>query len=420
MNERTSSLNIDSVSKRLVFTFFLFIGAYVEVPLGLSSGAYIPAFYLLLTVLFVAVNDRYLYKTIDYIFITTLLLFCVVSSIIAPNFDGIEFRFYAVVQMLASAVTFVVVLKSILCLPLAIRIDASVWMLRILVVLTLLEYLGVISAASDSFRSWAYSSGGYVAYSDDVRDLILGGEIRPKVFTSEPSLVAIATFVLANFSAWQSRDIKTPVEITFLLFFELLLLNSPIVILALVSILPTLFIGRSRYIYVLLIILLPLLFFIDSSIVLDKIDRFSFQELFYERGGGTVETETSERLRLIYPYISIIDVFSVNPISGLGVGGKRSLELYGSVSPNFEVSFGNNSFATVFIFFGAFGSILFFHIVYSYLKSFGIKLLPAVFVYFIFSQTMGGFESPRYWAYLAILMVPFCAAHLKSSLNFKI
>lgn len=418
MNNMLSARSNILANTRIILVCLVFLNAYIELPLVFGGDAYIPSFFLILVIGILAAFDREIYKNIDFAFVVCLFVFNLLSAVLAPNFEDINSRFFSAVQLLSSSVAFVVVVRNMIYFPTGLRVIIALWGLRVVVLLTLLEYLGLISSISDEFRAWAYSSGPYVAYSDDARDLLLGGAVRPKVFTSEPSLVAMACFVLAVNSTWLTDQKKVLLEVVFLLLAEVFFLNSPIIVLSLLCVIPPFhnaFPKRILYFFIGIVLLATSL--VSDFGVEGLADRFSIQELFYERGGGTMETETSERLRLVYPYISVIDAIQENPATGLGVGGKRSLSIYGSVSPNFEVSFGNNAFATVFIFYGVLGAIAFYFVLYLYLNKYIVGLVPCFGIYFLFSQATGGFESARYWVYLGFLTSVFVCRDKRLRVN---
>lgn len=232
---------------------------------------------------------------------------------------------------------------------------------------------------------------------------MLSGSVRPKVFVSEPSLVAVAYFVLAVASTWTVRKRIVSIEVMVLTVIEYYLLGSPILILAILGVLPTYRFskrGLSRLLsFVLIGIVLSLTYYMISG---DLSNRFSDLSFLFDSGGDEMETQSSESLRLINPFVSLVDVLNINPISGLGIGGKESLALFSTFFTNYEVAFGNNSFATLFIF-GFIGALCFFYHGDTYADSL-ISHHNFYSLYFLYMQTMGGFESARMWTYMAIIV----------------
>lgn len=415
MNRYISS-PIENKYLAMVFVF-IFINTYLELPLGLGASSYIPSFFLLLSVALAWFSVRRHLEGLDYRYIFWIFVFCVFSAFLAPNYSDLDSRFFGVLQMLTSSLTFVVVFSFLRNLNEEYRGTIFLWVVRILVFLTFLEYVGLTTSISDSFRNAVYGAGGYVAYDGDVRDLMLGDFIRPKVFSSEPSLVAIGFFVSAIGSAWALRENRIIIELVVLTAVEYYLLNSPILFLVPVCIFPV-FKARNIYVFISVLLCSGALFIISFGSGPDfseRFERFSPDVIFSTETALDAENEKSERLRIVYPYISAMDAISVNPISGFGISGKRSLAIYSSISPLYEIAMGNNAFASVFVFFGAFGAIVFFGLIFNYLKSYGSPTFGLLLCCFCFMQTMGALESARFWSYFAMIVASTLAYDSKKA-----
>lgn len=400
-----------------VFLFVIvFINTYLELPLGLGGASYIPSFFLLLSVFFGWVYLKDDVEKIDYSYVFWMFVFSIFSAFLAPNYSDLDSRLFGALQMATSSITFVVVLNLLQNFSRERLEQVFIWILRTLFVLTILEYLGVISGLSDAFRNSVYQAGGYVAYDGDVRDLTLGDSVRPKVFSSEPSLLAIGIFISAICASWARKSTRIALESIVIICIEYLMLNSPILLLVPVCLVAA-FEFRKVFVWLVIVALAGAMFLISFGNAIDlgeRLERFSPDVIFSTDTAVDVDNEKSERLRLVYPYISAVDSLGVNIISGLGVSGKRSLAIYSSISPLYEIAMGNNAFASIFIFFGLVGGALFIYGVTIFVKlktGSGFNLGFALVV-FCFMQTMGALESARFWAYLAMLVVvtrPFVA-----------
>ena len=118
--------------------------------------------------------------------------------------------------------------------------------------------------------------------------------------------------------------------------------------------------------------------------------------------GASQLKQSSENIRMVFPYITMKDVLTGSPVWGVGISGKEVVESFTSLPFDLSTNFGNNNFAAMFTYLGLVGAVLFCVVQYYYFK----RVLPVreivMFSLFAFglSQTMGAFESPRYWGYL--------------------
>lgn len=384
---------------------FLCLNVFTEVSLPITSSFYIPSFFLLLCIfpMYYLVKSTLLRADYDFVFL--MFLFLLVSAVAAPNWEDINSRFNGVLQMTIALLMFVLTIKLLGLFTAVEKERFFIWFARCVVFFTFLEYIDVIKSLSDQFREMAYTGQGYLAYDSDERDLALGGAIRPKVFTAEPSLVAIGFFVSAVCAFYANKSMRVFVEIFILTVIEYYFLNSPIALAAIVCIFPfVIYQRRGGFIGTLVVVMTLLSFSFYGSSFSDRLIRFSPSEIFSTATSFDTANEKSERLRLVYPYIAALDAISVNPISGLGISGKRSLAIYSSVSPIYEIAMGNNAFASIFIFFGVVGSAIFFWIILSYLKVRSGLDLYLLLTIFVFMQTMGALESARLWVYLGLIV----------------
>jgi len=380
----------------------LFIGAYTEIGFSIGGG-YIPSFFSILFCCFAYYIIKPPFLVRDVRWMTYWGLFLLLSSLLAPNFSDIGSRFIGVLQAFIAFLTFIVTIRILAFAGTDVLSKFSIWMLRIIFLLTVAEYLGITTELSEYFRQVVYINSNYSLYDADFRDLGMGSSIRPKVFTTEPSLVAIGFFVLVVGVSSSVKSFIILFEAVIYIFLQYYILNSPIVLLSLLAFLWIVSYRFGFVAYGFVIMLSVAVFVFYGDVINERVQRFSFDNILGSHVAYDVENEKSERLRLVYPYMAVMDVFNVNPFTGLGISGKRSLELYSTVSPVYQIAFGNNAFATVFIYFGIGGAIVFFGIMYLFLKPFFVNWLVAGVVVFMFMQTMGGFETVRFWIYLGFV-----------------
>lgn len=394
----------------------LWVNVFTEVSLPVSKSFYIPSFFLILTGVSIwgLVKNNFLRR--DYDFILICVLFFFISSVAAPNWDDVNSRLNGVLQMSMAVIMFCITTKFLDFFSSQEKEKFFIWVVRILFVLTFLEYIEVTKEISDFFREIAYTGQGYLAYDGDDRDLALGGAIRPKVFTAEPSLVAIGFLVAGVCAVYSNKRYAIALEVLALSVLEYLLLNSPIVLAIVVCLLPYLLIQRSgRIVGAIIMVLGFAMYPVYSSEISERLSRFSPDEIYSTGTSFDAANEKSERLRIIYPYTAAYDSISVNPISGLGISGKRSLAIYSSVSPIYEVAMGNNAFASIFVFFGLIGGGVFILIFLKYLSATCGIGAPLLLTIFIFLQTMGALESSRLWVYIGFIVGCFnCGVKVSS------
>ncbi|MFT4102056.1 MAG: hypothetical protein QM674_13655 [Burkholderiaceae bacterium] len=395
-----------------IWLVLLLVNAYLELPIALSGEAYVPAVGILATVAAYLATSRHRPQWRDVDLCLLLVSFCLLSSFAAPNWADLGSRLWGTVQIAASAVCFI----STVTLIRALDRRTVLWIFGgltvALMLLTALEVIGVTRALSDAFREGAYEAGGYRAYTADERDLSLVGFIRPKVFSSEPSLVGIGFMIFALGFGFARADWKGLALVFVAAVIEFALLGSPIALIAPMSVGLAVVLARAsrlspqalRRAKATALVLAALLGVgALGAVALVDADRFRDLELNMGVDGAKLETATSEQLRLVLPYLAAVDAMRVNPLTGLGTSSKRSLSLYSSTSSDYKVAMGNNAFASCFVFWGLAGAALFFAIVYRYLRQIGAWGLPLAVAVGSLMQTMGALESPRLWVYFGAI-----------------
>jgi hypothetical protein len=384
--------------RTVLFVLFL-LSIYVEVPL--NAGFLIPSFFTLLILmpLLALMYYRRVYWYELY-FVGQIVLILLLTAFLSPGFEWLGEKLLGLVQTTISIIGGILLLKLVDGLQYRWLTRALFALWVVLLVGAALEVVGILTPVSDSFREAAYSAGSYSVYESDARDISIVGHVRPSLFTTEPSLLAIGFFVFVNswlVAAYSQRNLLVACIAAMVM---LGVSGSPILLLSLaVSLIIMLFSERNVsslwFSITLAFIGIAVAFYVRPDIASDLTARFSdaYQNI------GTLRA-TSENRRLIYPYITLVDVLKNSPFFGVGISGKELVEDYSSLPSAYPTVMGNNALAMFFIYLGVVGSALFGMAVHDFWRRMGINQ-PMLLVILILalSQTMGGFETPRFWGY---------------------
>lgn len=287
----------------------------------------------------------------------------------------------------------------------------------ILIVLigTLIEnYVPPFKAVSDSFRSTIFHSG---VYENDIRDVYLYSNVRPKLFTSEPSHVA--KFYLLSLFAWFSLSTNKRRYLELLLFTiaGYLSIRSPIIILIIpLIIIIEMFYNDKVNINSIFrkdrpLIQKSLLFALIISLLLMFL---SFSFLLKIRINKTLKGEDeSFSIRIAGPALIAAETIKKYPLWGAGVTGKESIadiieKIYSKLNVIYYslYSFASNAFFMFFIYYGIVGSCLVLFCMRVLLKRLGItRLCFVILSIIVFGQIMGAFVGPRVWCYAFIVLL---------------
>lgn len=401
IDARWLSLLGDRVAIALLAIYLLLL--YTLVPLELPSGQLVPGFWVLpVMFVYILLFGFRVYKS-DFRFVTTILLIAVMSMVWAGEYDAYKGRAESIVLLLAALANGVVFLQVVDRLSHRTLTTVLMYITIGIMIGTVLEVSGVIRYLSDAFRVWAFSSS-YSSLEPDsshVRDLALVGFIRPNLFTSETSNLAKGFLVFSNawiLSTYSRRRFVLALLANILM---LALTGSMVILVSLVSaVVIALLVEKNwRYIFAIVAICVVGLFVILMSmhnIVEGVVSRFGNVSDSL-RGSHVV---TSETLRLVNPYITLVDVLREAPLFGVGIGGTDKITDYSSMRYPVSMAVGNNGFANLFIYFGLMGSALLIVGVAGYLKQKNIddRFMLAVLMIGLL-HTMGDTWTIRAWAY---------------------
>lgn len=276
----------------------------------------------------------------------------------------------------------------------------------------LLETYAGLRPLSDAVRERIYDSA--VVYDSDLRDVVLYGRIRPKLFTSEPSAV---TFSYTHFaSVWlvvSPWRWKVPVYLG-LIGCALFVLPGPTLVLMLLLTIPYIIFlaGRGtgrpsamRTVGALAIsgLLLAL------AIVLGQI---FFAERLNELASGR---DASFFYRFTGPMLVALNIFQHHPWAGSGLTGEPSiadlvLNVYMN-SPSFQAAWSitrigdvlTNYFWLHWIYLGLVWGVVALVAMSTWLRMLGVpSVLYCWAVWLILGQASGSYVGPKTWAVLLI------------------
>ena len=266
-----------------------------------------------------------------------------------------------------------------------------------------------LRAISDAVRDRIYDSS--VVYDADLRDQLLYGRIRPKLFTSEPSAV---TFAYTHYcSAWlviSTWRWKLPVYLG-LIGLALVVLPGPTLVLMLLLTIPyVIFLsgGHRRGSPTRLAGALAF------SVVLLGLAIAVGQSLFAARLAELARGEDASFFyRFTGPMLVAFDVFRHYPWAGAGLTGEmfiadNVMNVYMN-SPSFQAAWRisrigdvlTNYFWLHWIYLGAVGGVAMFVAISVWLRMLGVpSVLYCWAVWLILGQASGSYVGPKTWAVL--------------------
>lgn len=384
-----------------LLTMFL-VSTYLEVPFYITSTLFVPAFFTLLFLVpvLMVVYHRRIYKY-EALFAGQVFLVLLLTALLSPGFEYLDQKLLGLLQTMASIVSGILLLKLIRDLPARLTARILLALSLMLLVGASLEVVGLLRGVSDAFRETVYGGeGSYFVYNADERDAGITGFTRPKFFTSEPSLLAIGFFVFVNSWLVLSHNRKNLVMVCIGTLLMIVMTGSLVLALSLFVTLSMLLYQEKSVVAVGTTALLVgsaslLLMFATPDLISSLLERVA--NIFES---GSVLYPGSEQVRLIFPFITMIDVLLASPIFGVGISGKEVIERYSSLPLDPELALGTNVLAMLFIYLGVVGVFLFvgvFHIYWRKLRIRQVALLAILIL--ALSQMMGGFETPRFWGY---------------------
>ena len=389
---------------------FLLLAIYLEVPLFFTETFYVPGFLTVFSIpVLIFINRKILFRS-DAIFIAKIVFVLLLTAFFSPGIGFLGHKLSGVAQTTVAIIAGILLVKEMIRLERDTLVKIFYWLSLILLVGTVLEVSGFLGGLSDSFREVVYRQGGYAVYTNEERDFALAGFNRPKFFTSEPSLLAIGFFVFSTSWLLLASCMRSWLLFMIATMFMLYLTASPVLFISVLTSFCIMFLqsnrGRNILSRNMMIVLGAIIvlgaFFLISGSLLEQINQ-----RFISAGLGVHAYEiSSENLRMVFPYLTAIDVLGSSPFFGVGISGKEVIGSFSTLPIDPGDAFGNNNLAALFIYMGVFGAFLFVMTFYQYLARFlsSFHLLMLVILVLGLTQAMGGFESPRFWGYVFIFI----------------
>jgi len=397
------------------------LGIYLDVAVHLPGGVPVPAILagatggLLLLKHAGRISERQVLALVGVVVVLLL------STLTAPDYGYLRERFKGVIQFAYS-----------LTIGYGFFIAAAqydrdrlarpfLWFCLVIVAGCALEnFVPAVRNLSDGFRSVAFSSSN--VYSADLRDQILYGRIRPKLFTSEPSAVTFAYTLFAF--VWYVLSTARWKLFGFLGFLTAgyLLMRGPSLLLgfATIPLYEILLAPRRgppenvRY---------------DTAAIMRSTTAAAFlavggvfaaATLYQERIADILSgQDPSFFSRIIAPALTAFKVVAEHPVSGAGLTGWEYIEtivqqIYAaSDALSTDYYFDNaataltNFFWLHWIFLGLFWGVVLLLALSFFLRALGApSLLFCWTVWAVFGQSSGGYVDPRTW----IVLILACAA----------
>ncbi len=374
---------------------------YLHVPLR-----FVPSFpTILLTPLLLLLVWPNLSKA-DVVFLPKIAFVLLLSVALSPGYEFVGQKLLGLVQCAMALMVTVLIVRLMQQIRRDLLERALLVLWCLIVMGSVLEIVGVIRGISDAFRAWAYG-GLFTIYDADLRDASLVGWPRPKLFSVEPSHVT--KIFIASINAWLLVRItwgKVAVVAVATLAM-LTIMGSPMLLIsAAVTGAILLWNGRARFgakvAMILSAVLIAALFatFYEGSLYSNVASRVA-----NVGESSSNRRASSEQRRMIYPYITTADVWQHSPLFGLGISGKEMIPRYTSLPVTRpEDALGNNVMAEFGTYLGLMGGAWFIYLLLMQVRHSGVQRLGLMGVFVIlFSQLMGGFETFRYWGFIALL-----------------
>lgn len=406
----------EKISKIDIFFSVLFLcGLYTGILFYFSDRLFIPYVICGLTAPYFLFKNRHdlnlsYFTPLIYLYAVTM-----VGMVFAPEpFQEFFERFKGIVQLIySSSIGLLFFINMRKWKP---ELVSKLFMGFVIFILigTMLEVYTPFKYLSDDFRHMVFRSG---VYEGDLRDLCTYGQIRPKLFTSEPSHVA--KFYILSVFVWFALS-KNNWRYLLYIFFStagFVLIRSPIIVLSLpLALLVEVFLRKSvslssiiteekpviRGTLSVLIIISVLLLTVALSTILAK-----------RTSTAIAGTDGSFAGRITGPVLIALNTVKKYPLWGAGITGKEAIAdvIFGSYwaigFKRYDVYSASSNILMSFItYYGILGGCLFVAGFIALLRR--LEIGHGTFIalsVLIFSQTMGAFVGLRIWGYIFIILL---------------
>lgn len=404
----------DPVDGFLIWLFL--IGIYIDLAIQLSASVPVPSVIAAVAGSLMLVKNAGRIEEKHVVVLVGVALLYLLSILAVPDYSYLFGRLKGWIQLVYS---FLIGYGLFITITKYDRAGAARFFLifcAFILVGCFLENYTDFRAVSDAFRERVYSFG---LYQSDVRDQLLYGRIRPKLFTSEPSAVSFA-FALFSF-AWYVLSKWRHKVIVYLgmLFAGYVLMRGPTLLLGVALMVPyeillaARFVDRGRTGYNVTQILVALLFTGGAVAAAIVAAQTVYAERIQEITSGS---DPSFFSREILPYLTARQVIATRPFAGAGLTGWNGIEgivrQTMATTPSLMIDWDfdkvshalTNYFWEHWYFLGLFWGVVTLAALTGYLRVLGSPSpLFCWIVWAVFGQASGAYVSPKTWAvfYLA-------------------
>ncbi len=271
-----------------------------------------------------------------------------------------------------------------------------------------LEVLTPFKIVSDKAREFMFSQG---LYTQDWRDLLYHGGIRPKLFTSEVShLAKFYVFALVCWFVTSDRPRTMLIYIAFLIG-GLLIIRSPIILLGFGFLVALLFdkgrLAGKTMLNLVLILLLCLVLSPVALVIIDAVMAERVDRILEGKDGSFFQ-------RFLAPLQIMLAVLADHPVFGLGFGGKEAGIPYSlKVHAQFDLSLatykdtvplGANALFLLVMQTGVVGFTLFAILYWKMIRTLAGRYEYTILATtLLFMNVIGALNTVRIWSYIFIL-----------------
>ena len=394
---------------RFLLVVFFILGVYTGLPLKLE-GFPVPAIAAgVFGFILLYLNKNLLRRFHLQLFF--LLIVVMVPGMLANFADGLEMqRLKGAVQLLYSVAISLGVFLELRRWDKNAVANLFYWMAIFIILGCFFEVYTSFKEVSDGFRSYAFNAHLYDA---TFRDELIFGRDRPKLFTSEPSYVALFLFLSLTVSYCLTTQRFANLKLAFLALMGTVLIGSPIVMMVFaVPVMVFLLLQDNEKVSILSwgkmlgggVIFGVVFLVVISSVLSDRLDQIS------------EGSDDSFSGRITAPPLATYLILSKYPLFGVGIDAKDEIASeIGNVFAHMGVYIGDeddlgnsvtNSFWLHWIYFGLLGGVGLGFLIYKLMKLSGVRHPWFPFVMTIISwQAMGGYVDPRSWFFFFMFML---------------
>ncbi|MDE1145962.1 MAG: hypothetical protein PW843_04975 [Azospirillaceae bacterium] len=341
-----------------------------------------------------------------------VILLLLASILYAPGLDLLSKRTTGLLQMIYSLVISYALFLTVVEAGAAAFSRLMLVFIVTIVIGTLLESYAGLNRISDAVRLAIYHQG---IYESDIRDELLYGRVRPKLFTSEPSAVTFA-YTLFSFcwlltTGWRHKRLGYVA----MMAAAMVAMPGPtlllmVLLLGLHEMVPpdddTQSSAAGRIIKLGAVGMLALVAFavVGSTVYANRL---------HEIASGNDE---SFFYRVIGPFLVAVDVVKHHPILGVGLTGEQLVSdniadvflRSGAFSPLWNIPEPNevliNYFFLHWVYLGICGGIIMIIAMSGWLRSLGVKALAMCWLsWAVLGQASGAYVSPKTWTVLFLI-----------------